>query len=265
LKDTFKIETLVSTMDKDAKLLFKNMKIRSDAVIVNQQSEFEFNKYKIKNSNIREYKVNEVGVGRSRNLALMRTNGDICLVADDDMVYTDGYLEIVRRAYEKYSDADMIIFNVRIHQDSKIIEKVTKEGRVRYHNSLKYGTVTFSFKKDSIYKKNIFFSLLFGGGAKYSNGEDSLFLWQCLNKNLKVYSCTEVIADVYNDNSTWFKGYNEKFFIDRGALFRALSPKYYKILIFQFGLRKYKLYTNQMSLTKSLKLMYKGADQYKSL
>ena len=35
---------------------------------------------------------------------------------------------------------------------------------------------------------HITFSLLFGGGAKYSNGEDSLFLKDCLKYGLVVYA-----------------------------------------------------------------------------
>lgn len=262
MKNKIRIQSLVSTMNQDVQILVKKMKIQTDSVVINQQTEYEFNGYDINGKSVKEYKVNEIGVGKSRNLALLRSDADVCLMADDDMVYTDDYLDIVQKAYRKYPDADMIIFNVRIHQDGKVMEKVKKNGKVKFYNSLKYGTVTFSFKKNSIHRRNIFFSLLFGGGAKYSNGEDSLFLWECLSKGLKVYSETEIIADVYNDNSTWFEGHNNKFFLDRGALFKALSPRFHKLLIYQFALRKHKQYSEEMSLADSIKLMNKGAMEF---
>ena len=61
-----------------------------------------------------------------------------------------------------------------------------------------------------------------GGGARDSNGEDSLFLHDCLKKGLHIYADTAVLGrEVYRE-STWFHGYNEKFFADRGVLYHHL-------------------------------------------
>ena len=71
-------------------------------------------------------------------------------------------------------------------------------------------------------RANVGFSLLFGGGARYSNGEDSLFLHDCLKKGLHIYADTAGLGrEVYRE-STWFHGYNEKFFADRGVLYYHL-------------------------------------------
>src|SRR5699024_7943537 len=160
------------------------------------------------------------GVGLSRNNALMRATADICLMADDDMIYKDNYTDIVINAFKENPKADIIMFNVPIHKENgDTIVKVKKNERVRFYNSLRYGTVNIAFKKDSIIKKDVFFSLLFGGGARYGSGEDSLFIINSLKKGLKIYSCTEVIAEINDNGSTWFEGYNKKYFFDRGALF----------------------------------------------
>ena len=45
------------------------------------------------------------GVGINRNLALFYATGDILLLADDDMVYADGYPEMVRKAFADWPDA----------------------------------------------------------------------------------------------------------------------------------------------------------------
>src|SRR5699024_1649484 len=133
--------------------------------------------------------------------------------------------DIIKSEYKNYPGADMILFNVRVHDNEGVREIVKKNGKIHYLNSLKYGTTQFTFKRDKIMKHNIFFSLYFGGGGRFSNGEDSIFLWDCLKADLKIYSSTKIIADIYNYDSSWFTGYNKKFFIDRGALFEALSPK----------------------------------------
>lgn len=258
-------ESLISTVDKNAYELSKKMNLKSSALIINQQVSNYYNEYELEEYIIREFGFNERGIGLSRNTALMRSKADICLMADDDMIYVDDYLEKIEKEYRNNPDADMIIFNVRVHDSSGVIEKVKKSGRVNYFNSLKYGTVSFTFKREKILKNNIFFSLLFGGGAKFSNGEDSIFLWDCLKKGLNVYSSTEIIADVYNFQSSWFTGYNEKFFLDRGSLFEALSPKFSLLLIYQYVIRKYPIFRNYYSRAEAISLMKKGRTRYKKL
>lgn len=257
------IEVLASTMkQKTTDLSLANkMNIQTKAVIINQTNEFGYTK----NRDIEMHSYAEKGVGKSRNSALLRASGDICLMADDDMVYVDGYEKIVQDAYRKYKDADFIVFNVRVHYPNRTVERVAKPGRVRFFNSLKYGTVTFSFYRNTIIRENIFFSLLFGGGAKFSSGEDTLFLWTCLKKGLKVYAEETVIADVYNYESSWFEGYNEKFYKDKGALFKALEPRWHLLLNLQLAIRKRKEYGSEKNIFEILKIMNIGAKEYKNL
>jgi len=263
--DSLNFENLVSTMNLNAEKLYKDMNLQSDAIIINQQDTHYYNEYNIDNKLLREYGFAEKGVGLSRNNALQRARADICIMSDDDMVYTENYLSKINMAYKKNPDADMIIFNVRIHDENGITEKVKNNERVHFLNSLKYGTVTFTFKRSPVLKNRISFSLLFGGGAPFSNGEDSLFLWDCLKRGLKVYSSTEIIADVYNFSSTWFEGYTNNFFIDRGALFEALSSKYSLFLIYQYAIRKRKLFEEKYSVNEAITLMKKGRSSYKNI
>ena len=259
------IEVLVSTMHQDIndRSLAQNMNIETNAIIVNQSDDFGYSEQNLKGNSIKMYSFKERGVGLSRNSALMRSDADICLMADDDMIYVDGYKQIVEESYKNYPDADFIIFNVRVHYKDRIEERVRKEGRVSYFNSLKYGTVTFSFKRSEILKKNISFSLLFGGGAKFSSGEDTLFLWTALKKKMKVYAIQTVIADVYNYESSWFQGYNEKYFFDKGALFKALEPRLYPLLNLQFAIRKRKTFQNSKNIMDILRLMNDGSKEMK--
>lgn len=257
------IEVLVSTMNqKTVDLsLAEKMNIKSKTIIINQTDEFGYSS----EQRVEMCSYPERGVGKSRNSALLRSSGDVCLMADDDMVYVDNYEEIVEKAYEKYKDADFIVFNVRVHYPDRTVERVSQPGRVRFFNSLKYGTVTFSFYRNAIIRENVFFSLLFGGGAKFSSGEDTLFLWTCLKKGLKVYAEETVIADVYNYESSWFKGYNEKFYKDKGALFKALEPRWHLLLNLQLAVRKRKEYGSEKSILEILKIMNTGAKEYKNL
>lgn len=252
------MEVLVSCMNKDIQLAEK-MNIKTDAIIINQskQSEYKFNEYIIKDNKIRFYDMRELGVGRSRNNALMRANSEILITADDDEIFVDDYEQIILSAYKKYPDADMILFDVEIVSSEGSKTKVNKEGKVNYFNYLKYGTVNFTFKRSSIYKKNISYSLMFGGGTPFQSGEDTLFLTDVLKKGLKVYSYPAKIATVYNYDSSWFKGFNSEYLKHRGALFWAISKWFYPLLVLQFAIRKRNLFKD-ISFLKKIKLMNEG-------
>lgn len=258
------LQVLVSTMKQTDYSLIDKMNIQSDSIIINQCDKSEYQEFKYKNNTIKFLSFNERGVGLSRNNALMRASANICLMADDDMVFVDEYKDIVINAFKNNPKADVIMFNVPIHKKTgETILKIKKNGRVRFVNSLKYGTVNIGFRNEVIQKKNIYFSLLFGGGARYGSGEDSLFIREILKKGLKIYSCTDVIAEIKENESTWFTGYNEKYFFDRGALFRAIGGDFLSVLlIIQFLLRKKKLYSHEINILSALNKMIEGRKDF---
>ncbi|WP_057872826.1 glycosyltransferase family A protein [Loigolactobacillus rennini] len=258
-----KIGHLISGVNiTDPQLQLQKMNIKKNAILINQGSEYLYEYFNKINCNY--YAFNERGVGLSRNNALMRSTFDISIMSDDDMVYVDGYLNKIKEAYCRFPKADVILFNVRIHDKTGVHNKVTKTGKVHFWNALRYGTATLTFRTSIIKKKNITFSLLFGGGAKYASGEDSLFIWDCLKRGLHIITVKETIADVYNNDSTWFKGYNERYFKDKGALFYALSPLFYRLFILQFLVRKRNLYTAHYNKNTVAQLLLSGALEFKN-
>lgn len=258
-----KLEVLVSTMNQDDMSLVEKMNIQTDAIIINQTNKKDYRENIINGKKNRMYSFDERGVGLSRNNALMRSNADICLMADDDMVYVEGYEQIVINAFKQNPNADMMIFNVPIHKkngETKI--KVKKNGRVRFFNALKFGTVNFAFKREIILKKNIYFSLLFGGGARFGSGEDSIFITDVLKNKLKVYASTTVIAEINEEGSTWFNGFNEKYLYDRGALFKVIGGNRSTLLNLQFVIRHRKKYSSEFSMREAFKIMMNGSRDY---
>ena len=94
---------------------------------------------------------------------------------------------------------------------------------------MRFGAARISARLNSLRLKGISFNLCFGGGAQFSNGEDSLFLMDCIRKGLKIYSYPVVIAKLIERQSTWFMGYNDKYFFDKGVLFSLLYPRLCKV------------------------------------
>ena len=91
-----KIETLIVTMkNNNSQELLKKMNIQTDAIIANQCEENKIENFEYNKNNILKLNFNEKGVGLNRNNALMRSKADICILADDDMIFKDKYNEKV--------------------------------------------------------------------------------------------------------------------------------------------------------------------------
>ena len=257
-----KIEHLVAATDIEYFKLYSDLNLKTSAIIANQNGKNEFSE-KINNNNIiKIISTDTKGVGKNRNLALVFANSDICILSDDDMKYEDNYLDIVQEAFNLLPNADVIIFNIKTVGDSnnlvhrRINEKIKKINSLNFMN---YGAARIAFKLKSIRNKNIWFSTMFGGGSKYSSGEDTLFLADCIRKKLKVYAYPKYIATVEQGTSTWFNGYNEKFFYDKGALLSQIKPKTkYLFTLFYFPFR----FKCGLSYLKKVQLMCAGIREY---
>lgn len=256
------LQVLVSTMHQTDHGLLKRMNIQSDAIVVNQCAKNEFEEFEYKGNKIRFLSLAERGVGLSRNTALMRATADVCLFADDDLRYVDNYVKIIHEAFENNPTADMIMFNVPSMNSKRPSNEINKRHRVRWFNCLKYGAVRIAMKTGKIRHANIFVSLIFGGGAQYSSGEDSLFIFEAIKKGLKIYAEPAVIGYVSQETSSWFMGYTDKYFIDKGALYACISRRWAKLLCLQFAIRHGNMFKKDKTWMKAYQLMIRGVNEF---
>ncbi|WP_426710493.1 glycosyltransferase [Cetobacterium sp. SF1] len=251
-----KIEVLVATINQKNTDLYEKMNLQTDAIIANQSKEYSYIEKIKKNHIVKMITTKEIGVGRNRNQALLYATGDICLFADDDMCYIEGYEKIVKEAFQKIPKADIIIFNIEtIGKETRKRRINTKIKKLNKFNILNYGAARIAIKRNEQLKKNIWFSLLYGGGALYSSGEDSLFLIEALQKGMNIYAYPEKIANIKQESSTWFKGYTEKYFEDKGYWIANAFPKlkYLVILYFFYKLSSFNKNFSKLKIYKFLK------------
>lgn len=253
-----KLQVLVSAMYKEPESLAKKMNLRTEALMINQcdvhkEEIFTVRDMAGKEREIKAYSFCERGVGLSRNNALMRADGDISLFSDDDIVYDADYEKKITEEFEEHKDADVLLFNVEVNERRRTYYNRDFH-RVRWYNCGRYPAYAIAVKTEKMHAANITFSLLFGGGAKYSNGEDSLFLMDCLKAGLKLYASPVKIGreEERDTGSTWFSGYNKKFFYDRGVLYHYLYGGMAKV----FGLRFLLKNRNTMCRETKLKTAY---------
>ncbi len=252
------IEVLVSTMHQQNTDLIEKMKLNTDAIIINQTDTVDFKEIKLNENTVRMFSFNERGVGLSRNSALMRSEADICVLADDDMVFCDGYEETVKKAFSDNPQADVIIFN--LIEDGKTLnrqnESIKKVGILNYMN---YGAARIAFKRKAVTYNGISFNLNFGGGTKHLSGEDTLFLRECLKKGLNVIAVPEALATLKDEReSTWFKAFDEKYFFDKGVLLKLAHPVLAKPFAFYLAYRHKSFDGNKMGGSGALKEILKG-------
>ena len=240
------------------------MNICSNVVIANQSDRDEVTRRDTRFGNVTMITTPTKGVGLNRNIALLASDGDILLFADDDVVYNDDMPVQVLRAFEDNPKADVIVFGINYIREGKIFEKRHHQKR-RLHvwNALRYGTCTIAVRRSSILKHNITFNQNFGGGCPFSAGEDSLFIKSCFEHGLKIYSNSYVLGTCCKDSSTWFKGYNDKYFYDKGVLVRYLFPKTSYVFAMYFA-ANFKRKT-EIGVFRRIKLVYSGVWSGKKL
>ncbi len=258
-----KVQVLASVMNQSMEAIVEKMNLSSDAIIINQCDSYDYSEMKHKGRQVRFFSCAERGVGRSRNNGILRADRDICLFSDEDIVYKDRYEAMIIEEFQNNPKADMILFNIDVEESRKTYH-ITQRKKVSWYNCGRYGAVSFAVRTDKLLKSGVMFSLLFGGGAQYSNGEDSLFLKEFMDKGYKVYTAPVTIGSEIAQESTWFTGYDRKFFFDRGVLYYYLYGKFAPLMSLRFLLAHRSKMCQEITIKKAFQYMCEGKNSAKA-
>lgn len=250
------IEVLAATMFQSDFSLAEKMNIRTSAIFANQCDTNAYSEMETAHGLLKLVSTNLRGVGANRNTALLNATGDICILADDDMVFRDDYVSVAHRCFEDHPEADVIIFNFTKESPGRRVTK--KAQRIGYHNYMNYGAARLAFRRKSISYHGIFFNTMFGGGTPHQCGEDTLFLNSCLRAGLRIIAVPEALAELTEERaSTWFKGYTDRYFFDKGLFFRLAHPKMGMLLLLLM-LLKHREFWVERSFPEVLRQSYAG-------
>ena len=257
------IQVLISTMNQTDYKLLSVMNIQSDAVVINQCDKEGIEEFQYKEYSILWINTTERGLSKSRNMALRYATADICILADDDMIYKDDYVVEIMQSFKKNPQMALLVFQVEgIERKYKNYPKNSRS--LNFMNAMKVSSVEVAFRRDEIIKNNLFFDELFGAGTHFLMGEENIFISRLLKQKLKGLFIPKIIANLHIGNSSWFSGYNREYFIGKGAAFTALESGFTWLLILQFALRKRYQYKGSMSTYHAIKLMHRGKKEYKN-
>ena len=221
------LEILISTKDRDNLDFLNNIFVNNNThsnpiLIINQTQNLNFSCPHSYNINL--INVNEIGLSKSRNLAIANAKADICLLADDDIVYENNFESIIINAFNLNPSADIITFKMNdfkgnSFKDYPIIKKHNKKS-LSFVNS-----VVIAFRRNSIISNKVFFDENFGLGSTFQTADEYVFLRNALNLNLNIVFHNEVILSHPVDSSGKDVA-SDRILFAKGALFY----KYYNIL-----------------------------------
>ncbi len=251
------VEVLLSCLNQEVPELIAKTGLSGAAVVVDQCDREGNEEIALPGGCARIFYSKERGVGRSRNLALSKAQEDICIFGDEDIVYRKGYEDLIEAEFQKHPEADGLLFQVEVDPSRKTYQN-DAFGRVGLLNCGRYPAYSMAFRRRKLTDSGVRFSVLFGGGARYSNGEDSLFIRDVIKAGLKIYKTPVCIGEEIPRPSTWFTGYHEKFFFDRGVLYAFLYGSMAPLWAFRFVFLKRKLMCQEIPWRTAFGIVLKG-------
>ncbi len=253
------MQTLLSVMEhKDPLLYIEKLNIRTDAVIVNQCGRNSERSEAKDGRRIRIIERAEKGLSRSRNLAIDSAVDDICIFCDNDISYVNDAKDIIEQAFGVYPDAGIICFFIERPERHEPVR--LKEGNMTKTDMMRIFSPEIAIRRSHL--KGLKFDEDFGAGAKYGMGEENIFLFEAARLGIKRVYIPERIAKTLPNESSWFKGYDRKFFFDRGAGYEAMDARFWHPLCLQFLLRKRELYRDTISASGAYRAMKEGRREY---
>ncbi len=128
------------------------------------------------------------GISRNRNNALDLAEGDVALLADDDVRFTPANIGVIREAFMEDNRVDVACFKIATpegeeeYKDYSPHEFVLNETNGHYISSLE-----IAFRLERIRNKGIRFDERFGlGSPLIQYGEEAVFIYDCIQAGLVV-------------------------------------------------------------------------------
>lgn len=250
-----KLEVLMSCMHQQDDELVRASCLTGDVVIINQCDREDYCEYPTAAGMARMFSTCQRGLTRSRNMAIKQATADICLLCDDDERFVPDYEEKILSAYTQLPQADMMIFKIT-NRPSSFSDQIR---RLRFPLTLKVSSWQISFRRQSLLDAGIHFDELLGAGTGNGAEEELKFLTDCEKAGLQIWYVPVEIASVAQQASTWFSGFTETFFENRGATTRyILGPAMAYGYAIYYVLAKRPLYAGSLTTAQALRATFRG-------
>lgn len=262
-----RIEILISTMHRDNLDFLEEMFINNDMsefdiLIVNQTTEKQLLKSDF--THIKVINSFEKGSPASRNLAISKSTGDICLMADDDIVYEPNLKATILKAYQEHPNADSISFEAK----NEYNQPQAPYPKTGWHNASSLSTIftwVITFKREAFIKNGVYFNHHFGVGSTFKGSTEYVFLRNAFDKGLKIYHYTKTIVMHPEESSGRLMGSDNAFFSSSARTYRFYGNlAYFWLLKYSFNVLR-NGHISVKEIPSKIKVGLKGIAKYKAL
>lgn len=254
------LEILLSCMHQTDNSLICRSGLTGDVVVINQCDRNDYQEFPTATGVARMYSTCQRGLTKSRNMAIEKASSDVCMLCDDDEHFVPNYEEHILRMYRSQPQADVIIFKM-VNRPSPFPDRII---RLRFPQTMKVSSWQISFRRASLIKAGVRFDELLGAGTGNGAEEELKFLLDCERAGLAIYYVPVAVASVAQESSTWFSGFTEEFFENRGATTRyILGKEIASLYAIYYILRKKTLYSGQITPTAALQATFRGIRENK--
>src|SRR5699024_4944362 len=176
-----RIDVLIATMERDADdfldVMFPEALPKNVHVWVVNQSETR--QLASTRPRVKVLNTTEKGLSKSRNMALSATTADVCVFADDDVVFLADFAEKISRAYRQLPHCDFIRF--RYECAPGIVAKsypLHPKTELSWPDVLSCSSLEMTLRPKAVRAQQLTFDERFGLGSTYVMGEEQVFLGQ---------------------------------------------------------------------------------------
>lgn len=137
-------------------------------------------------SDVKYFMMLDKGVSKSRNFALQQATGDLILFCDDDVTYSDCFIDSIIDEYVKDSVVDSITFSYSTPTSGVLPRFKSYPYRHKLRSILSVGTIEVSARLAGVKRVGAFFPEDLGAGSKFYCCDEPVFLSRLVKSGLVV-------------------------------------------------------------------------------
>ena len=215
-------------------------------------------------TNIRIVNSFELGLSRSRNLAMQNSIAHICLFTDDDVVFIPGFQKGILKAFNDNPEAALIAFRAE-NGAGKPYRKYApgRTTNTTVIDRLLILSIEMAVNRRYIAKMGISFDEQFGLGAAYGMGEEAIFAHDLYTAGGQIVLEPHTIVSHASQDTHSRAIVADKYFI-QGAFFSRLFGNQW--LLWVFTKLAYELKNKKIcfaNVAVAIRAAYKGRNAFK--
>jgi glycosyltransferase involved in cell wall biosynthesis len=143
------------------------------------------------------------GLSRNRNNAIKLADGDVAIIADDDVKYLSDSFQTIAEVFKNDPELGVACFKIKTPENEAPYKKYPSQSyRLKKRKHHPISSIEIAFRVKRIKEKDILFDERFGlGSPSVPAGEESVFIHDCIAKNLKVVYFPFFIVEHTLDNA----------------------------------------------------------------